>query len=81
MHEDDTSHSRDQEGTQCGGPAAPEKAEERWEAKSGGYCQRDVMRMLPNGEAILLQIAHPGQRRFGSHPEEEPADVRMEETL
>ena len=39
------------------------------------------MCMLPNGEAILLQIAHPGQRSIGSHPEEEPADVRMEETL
>ena len=39
------------------------------------------MRMLPNGEAILLQIAHPGQRGLGSHAEEEPADVRMEETF
>ena len=81
MHKNDPSRSGNQDRAQGGRPTSPQQPGEKGETEAYGKCQRKVILVLPDGQAILLEIPYPGQRRLGPHPEEEPADMRMEKPL
>ena len=79
VHEDDASRSRDQEGAECRLPSAPEIAEQYRQPEAHAESKLHIVFMLPDSQAIFLQIANPGQRTIRSRSKKKPSDMGMEE--
>ncbi len=75
-------HAAEEETAQRADPAARHRpAEERREHEAHRHADPLHVLVLPTDERVLLEVRHVLVRRVGIELEEQPADVREEETL
>ena len=73
--------SGEQKATQRARPARVPKAQERREHEADPHGDRHVETILPHEEPVLAQILNVVERRLGIEFEQNPAHVRIPETL
>ena len=74
-------HAGDEESSKRGDGSAIKPTNERGQAEAHNKSDGDIVFVLPPGELVFLQIAHPGERRFRPLAEEQPADVGVEKSF
>ena len=60
-------------------PSAPEIAEQDRQPETHADSKLHIVFMLPDSQAIFLQIANPGQRSIRSRSKKKPSNMRVEE--